>query len=276
MDSDSDGMDLDADSPPQAVPLKVYFDPEFNPCVDTSLHSRFNERFLALLETGAHRDVCLKIGPDETVMAAHSLVLTTASDFFDTAVLGDWAESKNNEIKLLHIEPDVMRLVLQYMYGGAVKMSKSFTKTIGIYDAFKYLCLPEPSVQQTNHPELLDLETQMFSRLLREACQYREADEQIVKVMPGWLRLRKMALRSSRELGKERVDVQGIVLCMGLDLERPNQVRMRRLFLAVRVLPTFEMFSQDDLIVTVLPMDRLRALTGDRLLHLLQWSRQRE
>ncbi|KAJ3051227.1 hypothetical protein HK097_007814 [Rhizophlyctis rosea] len=178
------------------TPTYLHFDPSKTPLINTTLQTRANERYLEILAKGSNADVYLKVGPFETVMMAHRLILTTASEFFANALSGDWAESKNNEIKLDHIKPKVMRVVLQYIYGGIVKMSQDFEETLAIYDAFKFLCLTEPcavirtsiactlhshagealqkywwQIQACTYPELFELGLQVFGRLLREACE---------------------------------------------------------------------------------------------------------
>ncbi|KAJ3048063.1 BTB (POZ) domain-containing protein 8 [Rhizophlyctis rosea] len=185
----------------------LYFN---NLSADTSLHARVNERLLSLLKTGADADVCLKVGSEEVEMKAHSLILKSASDFFATALSGDWAESKNNEIKLHSIEPTVMQIILEYIYGGVLKMSNELHKTLDLYDALKYLYLPEActairtsltttlratddyhlkdlprywsEIEKRNHADLHETVIEVFGHLLKEACD-GTVNEEMVKAI---------------------------------------------------------------------------------------------
>ncbi|KAJ3044439.1 hypothetical protein HK097_001465 [Rhizophlyctis rosea] len=188
--------------------------------VDTSLQPLANNRILSLLETGTDADVRLQVGPEESEIMAHrwddilttvltleassiltklspsSLILKAASDFFASALSGNWAEGKTNEIKIQSIEPTVMRVVLEYIYGGVLKMSDELVQTLDLYDALKYLCLPEAcaviranlvstllsidpvqlpkywsEIEKRNHADLHETGLEVFSQLMRRACQ---------------------------------------------------------------------------------------------------------
>ncbi|EXX63994.1 BTB/POZ protein [Rhizophagus irregularis DAOM 181602=DAOM 197198] len=81
-----------------------------------------------LLTTGDGHDLIIQAGEGQNMkeLIAHSLILSARSTYFKTALSKEWAKKENGVIifKKPNISPEIMELILNYLYTGLVNFDK--------------------------------------------------------------------------------------------------------------------------------------------------------
>jgi hypothetical protein len=81
-----------------------------------------------LLTTGDNHDLIIQAGEGQDIKEffAHSLILSARSSYFKTALSKEWAKKENGIIifKKPNISPEIMELILKYLYTGLVNFNK--------------------------------------------------------------------------------------------------------------------------------------------------------
>src|SRR5579862_9888086 len=81
-----------------------------------------------LLITGDNYDLTIQAGEGQNMKEffAHSLILSTRSTYFKTALSNEWARKENGIIifKKPNISPEIIELILKYLYTGVIDFDK--------------------------------------------------------------------------------------------------------------------------------------------------------
>lgn len=84
--------------------------------------SAFSEHFRQLLEGGQHADVSFLVGEASEEVVAHKAVLSARSEYFNAMFrVGGMAESRQNSIRLEHVQPVPFRRLLEFLYTDTVR-----------------------------------------------------------------------------------------------------------------------------------------------------------
>ena len=75
-----------------------------------------HEDYLKRLESGKDADVTFSVNGEKIM--AHKTVLTTRSTYFDIMFHSDMKENRSNEIEVVDANPDVVKGMLYFLYGG--------------------------------------------------------------------------------------------------------------------------------------------------------------
>ena len=88
-----------------------------------SKHEAFDS-FLRFWEEQILTDLTLLVGPDQTSIKVHKLILATNFEYFHTMFTGGLMESSQNEVRLPCVSPEDFKLILKYAYSGRVHLVK--------------------------------------------------------------------------------------------------------------------------------------------------------
>ncbi|XP_074102329.1 speckle-type POZ protein B-like [Cotesia typhae] len=106
-----------------------------------STHKLSND-FRDLLVDKKKCDVKIQVG--RKIFDAHKLVLITRSCVFDAMFSHDMKENKKNEITIPHVDPDVFKKVLDYIYTNKVNdLDTSAEELLEVSDKYQLLGLKE-------------------------------------------------------------------------------------------------------------------------------------
>ena len=78
-----------------------------------------------LFEAGERYDVIIYAGLDEEEIRAHSIILSTRSQYFRTAFSNEWARKEDGKFifKKPDVSPLLFRIVIRYLYCGNIELT---------------------------------------------------------------------------------------------------------------------------------------------------------
>lgn len=79
---------------------------------------RLTTDFKALLDSGEHTDVTLRVGEQRKEFRAHFVVLAARSPVFAGMLKAPMQEALQKEVEILDIDPEVFQAVLHHLYSG--------------------------------------------------------------------------------------------------------------------------------------------------------------
>jgi len=102
---------------------------------------KLSERGAHLLETGIWSDCQFVVGlpPNVKVFRCHRMFLAMASPVFEAMFFGGLAEKENHVIKILDVQPEAFRIMLEYVYTDEMNLNNFELVCDICYAAKKYM-----------------------------------------------------------------------------------------------------------------------------------------
>eukprot|EP00116_Pleurobrachia_bachei_P007264 sb/3467526/ len=94
-------------------------------CFSTSRNKHYlSQAWGILYDTGERSDISFLIGPSETLIRAHKIVLSTHSKHFAALFFSGMEESTQSVIKLPNQDAAVFETLIRFMYTGQIRLNK--------------------------------------------------------------------------------------------------------------------------------------------------------
>ena len=86
---------------------------------NSTIHSQLQKDFIAKFESGVDTDFTFIVKGEE--VAAHKLILSTRSEYFQRMFETEMQESASNRVEVPDVEPATFRNLMKFIYGGVME-----------------------------------------------------------------------------------------------------------------------------------------------------------
>ena len=160
--------------------------------VKNEITTKLQSDYEGLFESSAHSDVVLKCG--SRAFSCHKAILSSRSPVFEAMFSHNMQESRHNEVEIEDLQPDTVRIMLQYIYSGHLDPPTTNKELLCAADKYQLTQLKTAcelslsrSIDTANCVELLVLaDTHIANTLKKAALNFIVTNLQKIISNPNW------------------------------------------------------------------------------------------